>query len=209
MKKRAITIIILILSFIYVIHNTVSNYNNLKTKHNTMQSNIASKIIRFHVVANSDSNYDQAIKLEIKDAVVNMLSSKLSNTKDIKSARIIITNNLNKINLLSNNILNKHNVPYTSYTLLDNHHFPKKQYGDMVLPAGNYESVCIRLGESTGHNWWCVLYPSLCFVDSTHAILPKTSKDKLRHTLTLDEYNYIIQSPKTKITFTSLLRKLF
>ena len=209
MKNRIIIIVFLLFSFIYVIHNTITTSYTSKSKYNTMQSNIASKIIRFHVVANSNSTYDQTIKLEIKDAIVNMMSPKLSNATDIKSARIIIANNLNKINLLSNNILKKHNISYKSHTILDTHSFPKKRYGDMILPAGNYESVCIRLGKSTGKNWWCVLYPSLCFVDSTHAILPKTSKDKLRHTLTLDEYNYIIQSPKTKITFTSLLSKLF
>ena len=105
MKKRTIIIIFLLFSFIYSIHNTLTTFCSSKSKYDAMQSHIASRIIRFHVVANSNSNYDQSIKLEIKNAVINMISPKLSNITDIKSARTIIANNLDKINHLSNNIL--------------------------------------------------------------------------------------------------------
>lgn len=63
-----------------------------------------------------------------------------------------------------------------------------KDYGDLRFPAGNYEALCVRIGSAAGHNWWCVLFPSLCFVDETHAVVPDDSKEKLQDSLSQEEY---------------------
>lgn len=206
--KRFLISTILTMSIIYILYNSTTTLH-YSTSKQSLQQNIAKKIIRFHVIGNSDSTYDQTIKLQIKSAIVEMLNPLLADSTNIKTARSIIAENLDKINLTATKILKKNKLPYHSSTILTTHNFPIKQYGDMTLPAGDYEAVCVRLGQAKGKNWWCVLYPSLCFVDSTHAILPKSSKDKLRHTLTSTEYNYIIKNPDTTITYTTFFSKLF
>ena len=118
-------------------------------------------------------------------------------------------NNLSTINSIAKKELIKHNSSYSVNTTLSTDFFPIKQYGDMTLPEGKYESVCVKLGNASGKNWWCVLYPTLCFVDCTHSILPSDSKEKLKNTLNSSEYNYIMNNPNTKITYQSSIANLF
>ncbi len=120
---------------------------------------IPDNAIRFRIIANSDSEEDQKLKLEIKDKVENELYNIIGNTNDIGVARMRIKNNLDKVD----DILRDYNVDY-DINYGDNY-FPVKEYKGIEYDAGNYESLVITLGNGTGHNWWCVLFPPLCLLD--------------------------------------------
>lgn len=120
---------------------------------------IPDNAIRFRVIANSDSIEDQKLKMVVKDEVEQEIYKLIGNTKNIEDARLILKNNLNKVD----NIVEKYNVSYDiSY---GSNYFPEKKYKGITYNAGNYESLVITLGSGSGKNWWCVLFPPLCLLD--------------------------------------------
>ena len=204
--KKYITYLILIITTLLVYSKCTKTTN---TNYNDLQKDISKKIIRFHVIGNSNTEYDQSLKLHIKNAIVQELEPILYNVDNISSARKIIYKNLPLINHIAKRELIKHNSSYSVKTTMSTRFFPIKQYGDMTLPEGEYESVCVELGDAAGKNWWCVLYPSLCFIDCTYSVLPSESKDKLNKALTSDEYNYIINDKATTIHYKSAICNFF
>ena len=127
-----------------------------------MQNEIADKLIRLHIPANSDSAFDQNVKLAVRDAVCELLSEKLKNANDRKNAQNIITENLDTIKKTADDVLKKSKVAYTSKVTLCTENFDTRVYDDFTLPAGKYESLRITLGNGVGHNWWCVVFPPIC-----------------------------------------------
>ena len=120
---------------------------------------IPDNAIRFRIIANSNSEDDQNLKLDIKNEVEKELYKLVSEAKTIEDARIIIENNLDEVD----NILKKYNVEYDiSY---GKNYFPTKTYKGIEYNAGNYESLVITVGKGLGENWWCVLFPPLCLLD--------------------------------------------
>lgn len=204
--KKYITYLILIITTLLVYSKCTKTAN---TNYKDLQKDISKKIIRFHVIGNSNTEYDQSLKLHIKNAIVQELEPILYNVDNISSARKIIYKNLPLINHIAKRELIKHNLSYSVKTTMSTRFFPIKQYGDMTLPEGEYESVCVELGNAAGKNWWCVLYPSLCFIDCTYSVLPSESKDKLSKVLTSDEYNYIINDKTTTIHYKSAIYNFF
>ncbi len=126
------------------------------------------ELIRLHVVANSDSEEDQAIKLRVRDAVVESLQSAMAGVGDIEEAKAYIADNLPKIQEIANQVLTKAGVDADAVVTLGKECFDTRYYDTFTLPAGVYESLRITIGEGEGHNWWCVVFPSLC--------LPATSE---------------------------------
>lgn len=122
-------------------------------------------LIRFHVIANSDSVYDQSVKLKVRDEVLATVNGLLRDAKSTEEARAILKEQKSLITATANAALKKENCPYTAVTTLGTSVFPTKTYGDLTLSAGKYNACRIVLGEGKGKNWWCVLYPPLCFVD--------------------------------------------
>ena len=122
-------------------------------------------LIRFHVIANSDTFYDQNIKLKVRDRVLEEIQPFLEDAENTEDAGRILRENQEKITQTANEVLKEENCGYTAKTSLGTSLFPTKCYGDLTLPAGKYNACKIILGEGKGKNWWCVLYPPLCFVD--------------------------------------------
>lgn len=164
-----------------------------------MQEDIASQIIRFHVIANSDSTEDQALKLKIKSALTDALRPKLSKLSNVTEARRVIEENLTALVSLSEEIIKENGYPYTVTASLENGYFPIKVYGDLTLPPGQYEALRVEIGEAKGQNWWCIMFPPLCFVDATYSVVPKESKEQLKNVLTEDEYDAVFSSEKATI----------
>lgn len=120
---------------------------------------IPDNAIRFRVIANSNSENDQKLKMEVKNKVEKELYTLINGVKTIDDARKIISNNLDKVD----NILKEYNVSYDiSY---GNNFFPEKTYKGITYKEGSYESLVITVGEGLGQNWWCVLFPPLCLLD--------------------------------------------
>lgn len=152
---------------------------------------LADNLIRLHVIANSDSEEDQAIKLEVRDAVIEYLKLKLKDSRDIEQTKYIINENMKEIHDLAKKEIKEHGKDYPIQVMLGSYPFPTKLYGDITLPSGNYQALRIVIGKGEGANWWCVLFPPLCFVDATHGTVPESVKAELRNVLTEEEYSII------------------
>ena len=122
-------------------------------------------LIRFHVIANSDTIDDQAIKLRVRDEVLAAVNNLLADAKTTSEANHLLADNRELITKTANNVLKEENCRYTASTVLGTSIFPTKTYGNLTLAAGKYNACKVVLGEGKGKNWWCVLYPPLCFVD--------------------------------------------
>ena len=120
------------------------------------------ELIRLHVVANSDSEEDQAIKMRVRDAVVESLKETMSDIADVEEAKTYIRENLPKIQSVANQVLSSAGVEADAVVTLGKEVFDTRHYDTFSLPAGVYESLRIIIGEGQGHNWWCVVFPSLC-----------------------------------------------
>ena len=128
---------------------------------------IKDKLIRFHVIANSDTDEDQNLKLKVRDKVVEALSEKLSNVNSLEEAENVLEENIDYVNEIAKEVIEENNYTYEVTTMLSYENFPDKVYGDCVFPQGNYEAFRVIIGEGKGQNWWCVMFPSLCFVDES------------------------------------------
>lgn len=120
--------------------------------------------IRFRIIANSNTLYDQKEKVQLKTKLEEQLSKLLKNSNSSSSSRMIITNNLGKIEDIIKEETKDYSINY-GYN-----YFPKKTYRNVIYPEGEYESLVVTLGNGLGNNWWCVLYPPLCFIDEEQEI---------------------------------------
>lgn len=159
-----------------------------------MQENIASQIIRLHVIANSDSDEDQALKRKVRDAVTADLQEELSTASSIEKARSILLAHIPQVEATARETIRQEGFSYPVRVTLGKRYFPVKLYGDLSFPAGNYEALCLELGKGAGHNWWCVLFPSLCLIDETAAV-PEESRQKLQDSLSEEEYESLETEP--------------
>ena len=197
MEKRKCLVIILLIGVVFL---CLLNKDSQNVQ--ALQKGIASQVIRFHVLANSDSTEDQEIKLKVRDGVVAFVQQKLKKAESKEEAERIIRKNLSKIKREANKILEEEQYESRAVAKLTKEEFPVKVYGDTVFPAGEYETLQVEIGKAKGHNWWCVMYPSLCLVDESVAVVPKASKEKLRDSLTEEEYETITQEkPAVKYRF--------
>lgn len=127
------------------------------------------QIIRLHVIANSDSCEDQAVKLQVRDAVVEYLTPLLAAAKTSDESRRILMEQQDTLLSIAQQVLKTYDKNYSANLEFGWFEFPLKSYGTMVFPAGQYEAMRIVLGKAEGKNWWCVLFPPLCFIDGANA----------------------------------------
>ncbi len=142
---------------------------------------LASNVIRFHVVANSDEVKDQELKLKVRNRVINEMKSIFTPDGDIESARCIILDNIEKIELIAKDEIEKNGYSYDAKVSLCSSYFPTKNYGEIVLPEGSYEALKIEIGKAQGQNWWCVLFPPLCFVDESCVSYSSEAADDIKN----------------------------
>jgi stage II sporulation protein R len=134
------------------------------------------ELVRLHVIANSDSVVDQSIKLMVRDAVLAALTPKLQQTADLAGARRVITSSLRELEAVAANTLRSQGADPEVSAQFGVYPFPTKTYGDTTLPAGDYEALRIVIGSGEGHNWWCVLFPSFCYVPPKAEVAVSTGK---------------------------------
>lgn len=167
------------------------------------QKHMAQEILRFHVIANSDSEEDQTLKMKVKEGVVSYVSTLTQVGDDLESTKYIISLYMEEIKKEAQRIIEQEGYSYEVEVELTESYFPVKSYGEAVFPAGVYQALKIEIGEAEGKNWWCVLYPNLCFVDSAYGVLEEDQKEMLKEVLTEEEYESIFQadSEDIKISF--------
>lgn len=127
-------------------------------------------IVRLHVLANSDTAEDQALKRKVRDAVVSYMKPYMLTSANRTEAEKILAAHLPAIQEIARDVVRDNGFDYPVQVELGKHPFPTKTYGNLSLPAGNYQAVRVLIGKAEGQNWWCVLFPPLCFVDATNAL---------------------------------------
>lgn len=156
-------------------------------KNNNIQEHIAQEIIRFHVIANSDRQEDQELKLKVKDALVEEFSPLLKGAETIEEGRSLLQSNLYHIQDCAAKVINLYGYDYSVSVSLEPSYFPMKLYGGYTFPPGTYEALRVQIGEAVGQNWWCVMFPPLCFVDETYSIVDSDTEEQLSKLLTEEE----------------------
>lgn len=169
----------------------IATYGYSHSREYKIQKEIADNIIRFHIRAASDSAEDQSLKLKVKDAVVGYMQERLSGADSLDEARNILYDDTEEIRELALNIINDAGYGYDVNVYFERSFFPMKTYGDMSFPPGEYEAFRVDIGEACGKNWWCVLFPPLCFVDQTYTIVPDDTKDMFRNVLSDEAYDAV------------------
>ncbi|MCT4593726.1 MAG: stage II sporulation protein R [Anaeromicrobium sp.] len=149
------------------------------------------ELIRFHVIANSDSPKDQALKLKVRDEVIKKLNPKFEKSKSLDESRDIIKKNIDIIEEVAGEVIASNGYNYEVKASLGEVNFPTKNYGSITLPAGEYEALRVVIGDGDGANWWCVLFPPLCFIDMENGLTDERTKEEMKSVLTKEEFNMI------------------
>ncbi len=163
------------------------------------QQEIAGKILRFHVRANSDSDADQNLKLKVRDAIGSQMSLLLADATDLEECEQIVDQNMSQIVGTARTTISENGYNYPVQAYLADVDFPVKTYGEYTFPAGNYQALEVVIGAGAGRNWWCVMYPNMCFSGSVYEVVEDDAKESLEQTLTPKEYKALIEEKDYKI----------
>ena len=186
MKKNIFTafIVLFLLSiFIIVCANSYVS---------AVSSNISSSVFRLHVIANSDSSEDQNLKYIVRDRILDYMNSLVDTTISSKEEIMrIVSEHLENFRSIAQDTVYENGYDYNVNIEIGNFAFPTKAYGDIALPSGYYDALRVPIGEAKGKNWWCVMFPPLCFVDVSSGVVPEDSKETLEESLSDEEYELI------------------
>ena len=175
---------------------------------NAVSNNIQKSVFRLHVIANSDSPEDQNLKYIVRDKVLEYINA-ISNSSSSKENVIALANkNINEIQKIAENTIRENGYNYSVNLSIGNFAFPTKSYGDITFPAGFYDALKIEIGKAEGQNWWCVMFPPLCFVDVTSGIVPEKSKENIKENLSEEEYK-LLSDTSDDISFKFKIVEMF
>lgn len=151
------------------------------------QSSLSSSLVRLHVIAVSDDEYEQSLKLRVRDGVLSYISPKLRDVKSAQQAQEIIKNELDGIKVAAESSAEGRSVEVT----LSQEYYPTRNYEKFSLPAGKYQSLRVILGEGEGHNWWCVVFPPLCISAAEQEQAVESMSEDMRGIVTEEDgYEY-------------------
>lgn len=166
-----------------------------------LQHGIAEKVLRFHVLANSNSDEDQNLKLLVRDAVGAEMAGYLAGSSDRAECERIVTQHLDEITATAERIVAEQGYDYQVRASLGEVDFPVKTYGNYTFPGGTYEALKVEIGEGKGHNWWCVMYPNICFSGSVYEVVDEEADEALQEVLSEEEYAKVFSSGNYKVEF--------
>lgn len=155
------------------------------------QKKIADNVIRLHIIANSDDEKDQELKLKVRDAVIAHMRDKYPEGASMDEAVAYVSNNLSEIRRVAEGVVRRSGSDMKVSVRFGEFPFPTKAYEDITLPAGMYRSVRIELGEARGKNWWCVMFPPLCIADDNTMRMSPESREQLKATIGEEGYRLV------------------
>ena len=170
--------------------------SGIRARDEALAADLAPKILRFHVLANSDSAEDQALKLCVKDLLLEKIrdgaaADQIAGKEDLKA---YILSESSTLETAAEDFIHSFGYDCGVHVGIETCRFPVRTYGDMTFPAGMYEAVRVTIGNGAGHNFWCVLYPSLCYTDSIHASMPEGSKETLKNLIPEDDFQALLKA---------------
>ena len=200
-KLKAV-IILSILLFLYTTICAISYAENVST-------DIAESVFRLHILANSDSKEDQELKIKVRNSLLDYMNSLCSNCKSKEEAITLVEQNKENFREIALNTVKENGYNYDVKINIGNFQFPTKNYGDISLPAGFYDALRVEIGEAKGQNWWCVMFPPLCFIDVTSGVVPEESKKQLENDLSEEEFALVSEDSDIKIQFKFKILEFF
>lgn len=201
-RKFKITLLLLLLFSLYLYINAFSYATQVS-------NDLQKSVFRLHVIANSDSKEDQNLKYIVRDNLINYMNSICNHCSSKEETIDIVAKHLSDFTNIANQTIADNGFSYQASVELGNFEFPTKNYADISFPSGYYDALKVKLGNSKGQNWWCVLYPSLCFIDVTSGIVPDESKETLKENLNEEEYQIISDTDNPSINFKFKLIEFF
>ena len=174
-----------------------------------VSNNIADSVFRLHVIANSDSKEDQELKLKVRDELLSYMNIISKDSANKQEAMQIANEHKEEFTQIAEKVIKENGYNYTVNVQVGKADFPTKYYGDITLPAGTYDALKVQIGEAKGQNWWCVMFPPLCFVDVSTGIVPDNSKQELKQSLDNEEYDLISKTDDNEILFKFKIVELF
>lgn len=161
-----------------------------------VSNDISESVFRLHVIANSDSMEDQNLKYKVRDNIIKYMNTISANATSKSEAIEIAKNHKDDFYNIAKRTIEDNGYSYDVAVSIGNFEFPTKKYGDITLPSGFYDALKIEIGEASGQNWWCVMFPPLCFVDISSGIVPDDSKETIKNSLSNDEEYILINEEK-------------
>ena len=174
-----------------------------------VSNSIANSVFRLHVIANSDSEEDQNLKLKVRDELLSYMNIISKDSKTKEEAMKIADEHKEEFIQIAERTIKENGYDYTVNIQIGKADFPTKYYGDISLPEGEYDALKVQIGEAKGKNWWCVMFPPLCFVDVSTGIVPDNSKQELKQSLNDEEYDLISKTDENEIAFKFKIVELF
>ena len=205
MKKNPKLKMISILTFLIVIYSGICAFSYAKN----VSLDISESVFRLHVIANSDSKEDQDLKYKVRDSLLEYMNNICKNCSSKEEAISLVEQNKENFKKIAEDTIKNEGYSYTVNINIGNFEFPTKTYGDISLPAGFYDALRVEIGEAKGQNWWCVMFPPLCFVDISSGIVPDQSKETMKENLSEEEYALISDDSNTQIQFKFKLLEFF
>lgn len=174
-----------------------------------ISTDISNSVFRLHVLANSDSKEDQDLKYKVRDSLLNYMNSICNNCSNKEEAINLVEQNQNNFKQIALDTIHNEGYNYDVNINIGNFEFPTKTYGDISLPAGSYDALRVEIGKAEGQNWWCVMFPPLCFVDVSSGIVPEESKEMLNENLTDEEFSIVSDTSNKELQFKFKLLEFF
>lgn len=190
LKTFIILSILLILFFIVTAYSYATN----------ISEGLSENIFRLHILANSDSEEDQTLKLKVRDAILEYMKTLTNDMSDKQAVIELSKKHLQDFKEIAEDIIRENGYDYSVNLEIGNFYFPTKYYGNISLPAGNYDALKIEIGEADGQNWWCSLFPPLCFVSVSSGVVDEEGEEYLKENLSDEEFE-IISSSSSEIEF--------
>lgn len=144
-------------------------------------------LLRFHVIADSDSPEDQSLKLKVRDCIIKEVGPKILNMRTKEEVLEFLSVNIEHIANIAERRVKEEDIQYGASAEVGLFTFPVKSYGSVTLPAGRYEALRVVLGDGGGSNWWCVMFPPLCFVDTENAVALARDQERVNEILSEEE----------------------
>ena len=188
--------IVLVLFSVFVFISAISYVN-------AVSEDLSESVFRLHVIANSDSKEDQDLKYKVRDSILEYINKLAVDCSSKDEVITLVTEKQEVLHNIAKKVIKENGYNYNVNISIGNFEFPTKTYGDISFPAGNYDALRVEIGEAVGQNWWCVMFPPLCFVDVTSGVVPDESKQTIKENLNEEEYDLIsdTESPTIKFKF--------
>lgn len=186
----------MILSILLILFFIVTAYSYATT----ISNGLAENIFRLHILANSDSDEDQALKLKVRDSILDYMGTLTHDMSDKQAVIELANQHTEDFQKIAEQVIQENGYSYSVKIEIGNFYFPTKYYGNISLPAGNYDALKIEIGQAAGQNWWCSLFPPLCFVSISSGVVDEEGEEYLKENLSEEEFA-IISDSSSEIEF--------